>query len=135
LFVIAKAPHFAWKTVLAAMGHAPEYSVSVSDLLKSGVDLKPIWPMLAGLVMYPGAPQFGLTLGQAYAHTVAADSGQRKVYIWIATVAGLYWGFVFGLYATLWQHGDFTSAARYIAHGAVAAPLLLPLAFPRKKAL
>ena len=134
-FALAHAAPFGWKNVLASLGHAPEYNVSLADVLKSGINLDLIWPMLAGLVMYPGAPQFGLTLGLAFALCVAALSGEKKLFVWMATVATLYWGFVFGLYATLWQRGDFTSAARYIAHAAVAMPLLLPLAFPRKKHL
>ena len=134
-FALAHAAPFGWKNVLASLGHAPEYNVSLADVLKSGINLDLIWPMLAGLVMYPGAPQFGLTLGLAFALCVAALSGEKKLFAWMVTVATLYWGFVFGLYATLWQRGDFTSAARYIAHAAVAMPLLLPLAFPRKKHL
>jgi hypothetical protein len=135
LFTLAKITHFGWKNVLASLGHAPEYSVGIADIFKNGINLEPLWPMFRGLVMYPGAPQFGLTLGLVFSLVVASLTTERRIFNWMLSVAVIYWGFVFGLYATVWQHGDFTSAARYIAHASVAMPLLLPLAFVRKKPL
>ncbi len=124
----AVIPYEVWRHELAALGRKPEYSVKLSQIFEAGLDLGVPWGMILGLAN-EGSPQRAFTTGLILAFSVAALRRARGALVLMGAATFVYWGFVFGLYATLWQRGDYSSAGRYLSHGAIACLLILPLAF------
>lgn len=124
----AVIPYEIWRHELAALGRKPEYSVKLSQILETGLDLRVPWHMLLGLAN-AGSPQRAFTTGLILAFAIAALKRARGALMLMGATVFVYWGFVFGLYATLWQRGDYSSAGRYLSHAAIACLLILPLAF------
>lgn len=122
-------PYQLWKIPLTLMGRTPEYSVKFSDLAVIGVDLSVPLGMIAGLFIYPGTPQSGYTYGLIIALALVITQGRRRLLLTMLATLTVYWGFVFGLYATFWQRGELGSAGRYLSHAALGLTCLLPLAF------
>ena len=122
-------PYQLWKLPLGLMGRTPEYSVKPMDLFSLGVDLSGPMGMFLGLFIYPGAPQTAYTYGLIIALALALAQGRRRLFLVMLATIVAYWGFVFGLYATFWQRGDYSSAGRYLSHAALGLICLLPLAF------
>lgn len=124
----AVIPYEAWRHELAALGRRPEYSVKLSQIIEAGFDLGVPWRMILGLAN-DGSPQRAFTTGLILAFSVAALRRARGALVLMGAAIFVYWGFVFGLYATLWRRGDYSSAGRYLSHAAIACLLILPLAF------
>jgi hypothetical protein len=123
-----------WKRGLTALGRTFEYSVSLKDIFAKPIRVDIPWHMFLGC-FNPGTPQFAYTMGLVGVFVMLALQKSRRQLQWFAALIVLYWGFVFGLYATIWQNGELGSAGRYISHAAIACILLLPLAFSKNYAL
>lgn len=126
--IFALGPYLLWKHSLAARGAIPEYSFSLHSLVDGGVDFSIPWHMIAGL-FNAGAPQQAYSLGLLLVVAFCLLERNGRFLALVGGVLFIYWGFVFGLYATLWQRTEQGSAGRYLAHAALALVLLVPLAF------
>ncbi len=120
-----------WIRVLGEVGKTQEYTVFVSDIFKNGINIAIPLGMLSGLANF-GTPQFAFTLGTIMALVFALIQKKYLLFKTQISILIIYWGFVFGLYATFWQKGDFSSAGRYLSHAAFACILLVPMAFDKK---
>jgi hypothetical protein len=119
-----------WKWALAHSGRLPEYSdLTLWGYISAGADLSIPAAMIRGLLS-PGSPQAAYTWGLLVVVAVVLLQGKRpRLLAVMLTTVALYWTFTFVLYATLWRHMEKGSAGRYLSHAAVAAVLILPLAF------
>ncbi len=130
--IFSSLPFLIWKFYLQTIGKKPTYQVKVSEFTENGINLSVPLGMIGGL-FNRGTPQ------SAYAWALCISlilscwlHAWRTLKLQLILLL-IYWGFVFGLYATVWQHGDFNSAGRYLSHAAVSCVLMLSFAFQENK--
>ncbi len=129
LTFVSLFPFWVWTSHLASLGKTPEYSVSLEKIIALGFNFSIPTQMILGMF------KTDQSLAGAYAYCMIASillmllKQSQRVLAAASVVVFLYWGLVYGLYATLWQKGDLSSAGRYFSHGAFALILLVPLAF------
>ncbi|MEW6057055.1 MAG: hypothetical protein AB1540_10615 [Bdellovibrionota bacterium] len=121
--------------LLSINGRRSEHSVSIEAFRQSGIDIWLGIGILKGLFNW-GAPQFAYNTGLVLALCIAVLCKAQR-FLWVsATTLFIYWGFVVGLYSTIWQQIETGSAGRYMSHAAIALILVLPFFLnPRKDAL
>lgn len=124
--------YLVWKGLLS--GAESEHAFSIKGIAKAGFHPEIPLGMLRGLFTL-GSFQFAYTAGLIAALLIVASLRQwRLLFVYGITLA-VYWGFVLGLYATLWHGVEYGSAGRYLSHAAIACVLILPLAFSPKRAI
>lgn len=122
-------PFELWKLSLSRIGSHPEYSFSLSRLREAGVSLAPVHAIL-----YPFAnwswhldPPMALNLGILLSIAFLVPSWRRDLKLAALLSYCVYFGFILGLYATLWQQTETNSAGRYLSQVVIAGVLLIPM--------
>ncbi len=106
----------------------PEYQWSIESIRQAGFQWRIPYDMLRGCFTpntFPWAYTLGLIL--IFIYTILLKSYRAGVVLFSNVL--LQWGFVLGLYATLWSRWELGSAGRYLSHSAIASVLLLPWVF------
>lgn len=125
--------YLPWRLHLYLLHKSTYYAMyKTSDALARGIKLSVPWIMVRGL-LNRGTPQSGFTTALIIVAFLALLHKNFRALGIFAMIIAFYWGFVFTLYATLWQDGEMLSAGRYISHAAVACVILLPLAFSKRQ--
>ncbi len=116
-----------WKNYLHNVNKSPTYKVQFQDFVKSGIDIQVPLGMIKGLLNY-ATFQSAYTWGLIVSLIVTVLLKSWNVLKLQLVFIFLYWGFVFGLYATVWNKGELNSAGRYLSHMAVAIIASLTIA-------
>ncbi|HRK01542.1 MAG TPA: hypothetical protein PLH57_02665 [Oligoflexia bacterium] len=120
-----------WRLWLALLNKSTYYqSFDLLNALDRRVAFEIPIKMISGLLDH-GTPQSAYTIALIVAVVLAILKKSTELLRVYALLIFVYWGFVFALYATLWQHMEQFSAGRYISHAAIACVLMIPLAFSK----
>jgi hypothetical protein len=130
LLVATFVPYFIFRFGQTYIGKSPEYTMSLKDVRERGIQFGIIWQMITTLFQMR-SPNMAYTLGMCGALLVTALQKNWRLLGFMLVCIALYWGFVFGVYATVWQKTEQGSAGRYFSHAGVACVLLVPLAYLR----
>lgn len=128
VILLESLPAWIWKQSLMHFGLKPEYSVKPAEIIAKGFS----WDVLGNLFKRVATfRSISNVYGAALAIAFVICFLQRKKDLGNLMVGTclIYFGFVFGLYCTLWQATEIGSMERYCSHSAIACLMLIPLAF------
>jgi hypothetical protein len=115
-----------WRVLMASGNLKSEHTFSLSQIARAGIDFSIPIHMLSEL-FNRGTPQFAYSTALVATLAIAIILRSKTYLKLYSGTLLIYWGFVFGLYATIWQQTEQNSAGRYISHAAFALIYLLPI--------
>lgn len=117
-----------WKHALSSIGSKPLYSYWLTKLQEMSFDIAPVKAILHPFIFWSWNPDpsMAMNLGVVLTIFFYSISRQRELKLGLTLSYLIYFAFILGLYATVWQKVETNSAGRYLSQVVLAGVLLIP---------